>query len=624
MATTNFPTSLDTISSLPNPGSGDITTAPSHASQHDVENDAIRAIEAKIGVGASTPTANKVLRATGTGTTAYAQVGLTTDVTGTLPVANGGTGTTALGSGVATFLGTPSSANLASAVTDETGTGVLVFNNTPTIIGGGSWAGSPTITSPLLISPTESGTVSGWIDGLPVPNSITYNGNGSYSLIFSGTDITGTVSPGMRLKTTRSVAAPTQCTSLNGSTQYYSKSSPAGLTGVTGNHTYLIAIKPPAYPSSAAGLISHDSSTSAGSGFELQLTTTGQIAVFWRNASGNSSFTSVQSIPLNQWSTIAVSCTTATPTVAMYLNGASIPFTVGASAATSVVQPSASLYIGNRTGSSSGFFQGKIAQAAFFSAALSQATIQSYYSQGLLGTESSSVSAYSFNNTINDLNTTNANNLTANGSAIATTVDAPWTQQANGIPSGTTDFGIIHSAAFSTDTTMVVQVPEGCAIPTSGGVSAVSYSTQKVPYGFPSQKGKWRIASLLISASITSNNSTFGAFINNGWALAVPIGEWTVGWMGNAANPTISVVYFNLSRTALTGLSQTAAFAISRFQSPVISSASATVVNFINISQPQSLSTQQTYIMYSFGTPTTAAISGLDGTCEIFAENAYL
>jgi hypothetical protein len=59
---------------------------------------------------------------------------LTTGVTGTLPVANGGTGITSLGSGVATFLATPSSANLAAAVTDETGTGALVFANSPTLV----------------------------------------------------------------------------------------------------------------------------------------------------------------------------------------------------------------------------------------------------------------------------------------------------------------------------------------------------------------------------------------------------------------------------------------------------------------------------------------------------------
>jgi hypothetical protein len=71
---------------------------------------------------------------------------LTTGVTGTLPVANGGTGITSLGTGVATFLGTPSSANLISAVTDETGTGSLVF------------ATSPTLVTPILGTPT-SGTL---------------------------------------------------------------------------------------------------------------------------------------------------------------------------------------------------------------------------------------------------------------------------------------------------------------------------------------------------------------------------------------------------------------------------------------------------------------------------------
>lgn len=55
--------------------------------------------------------------------------GTLTNATG-LPVS---TGITGLGSGVATFLATPSSANLAAAVTGETGTGALVFGTSPTI-----------------------------------------------------------------------------------------------------------------------------------------------------------------------------------------------------------------------------------------------------------------------------------------------------------------------------------------------------------------------------------------------------------------------------------------------------------------------------------------------------------
>jgi hypothetical protein len=60
--------------------------------------------------------------------------GTAANVTGTVAVANGGTGITSLGAGVATFLGTPSSANLAAAVTNETGSGALVFATSPTLV----------------------------------------------------------------------------------------------------------------------------------------------------------------------------------------------------------------------------------------------------------------------------------------------------------------------------------------------------------------------------------------------------------------------------------------------------------------------------------------------------------
>jgi hypothetical protein len=83
----------------------------------------------------------------GTGSTSTTYCSLTTNVTGTLPVANGGTGITSFGTGVATFLGTPSSANLLAAVTDETGTGALVFGTSPTF--------TTQITTPAIV---KSGT----------------------------------------------------------------------------------------------------------------------------------------------------------------------------------------------------------------------------------------------------------------------------------------------------------------------------------------------------------------------------------------------------------------------------------------------------------------------------------
>ena len=56
--------------------------------------------------------------------------GTLTNCTG-LPIS---TGVADLGTGVATFLSTPSSANLAAAVTDETGSGALVFAESPTLV----------------------------------------------------------------------------------------------------------------------------------------------------------------------------------------------------------------------------------------------------------------------------------------------------------------------------------------------------------------------------------------------------------------------------------------------------------------------------------------------------------
>ncbi len=48
---TNFPTSLD---ALTNPQSTDPLTSPSHADQHANANDAIEALQAKVGVNGST------------------------------------------------------------------------------------------------------------------------------------------------------------------------------------------------------------------------------------------------------------------------------------------------------------------------------------------------------------------------------------------------------------------------------------------------------------------------------------------------------------------------------------------------------------------------------------------
>lgn len=98
---TNYPSSTDNGTTLPNPNSSNFLNSPDHASLHGNANDAIKAIEAKVGTGASTPVANRLLYGDGTGTSSWTQL---------------------------------TSAQLAASLTNETGTGLAVFNDTPTLL----------------------------------------------------------------------------------------------------------------------------------------------------------------------------------------------------------------------------------------------------------------------------------------------------------------------------------------------------------------------------------------------------------------------------------------------------------------------------------------------------------
>lgn len=90
------------------------------------------AAAASIGTsGAAVPVLNG--NNTFSGSNAYGTPASITLTNGTgLPI---GSGVSGLGTGVAAFLATPTSANLAAALTDETGTGMAVFGTAPTITG---------------------------------------------------------------------------------------------------------------------------------------------------------------------------------------------------------------------------------------------------------------------------------------------------------------------------------------------------------------------------------------------------------------------------------------------------------------------------------------------------------
>ena len=82
--------------------------------------------------------------------------GVITNLTGTCSACTASavpvTGITGLGTGVATFLATPSSANLASALTTKTGTGNAVFATSPTLLGTPDASGATQFKHPVAAS----------------------------------------------------------------------------------------------------------------------------------------------------------------------------------------------------------------------------------------------------------------------------------------------------------------------------------------------------------------------------------------------------------------------------------------------------------------------------------------
>lgn len=136
--------------------------AAGHAQDHN-------ALEAKLGISASTPSAGKVLRSTGTGISVWGAVDVTTDITGTLPVGNGGTG-----------------------VTSSTGTVAVVLSTSPTLVTPVLGVATVTSINKVTITQPASSAILTILNGktLTIDNTMEFAGTDSQVYTFPSASAT--------------------------------------------------------------------------------------------------------------------------------------------------------------------------------------------------------------------------------------------------------------------------------------------------------------------------------------------------------------------------------------------------------------------------------------------------
>jgi len=392
----------------------------------------------------------------------------------------------------------------------------------------------------------SSASTDGWqaLSNTVLSVSSGYNkGNKEYEIATS-TDLSSTLSAGMRLKFARSGSTPTQCTDLEASSSQYASRTSASVSGITFTDDFAVEgwIRLESY---GQGRMLSRFNGSSGWGFMVDAS--GRVALYACNAGGGnfSQVLSYQSLPLNRWVHVAAQLdmsafSVSSTTSYIMLDGTDIPAAVsrGGTNPTSLVQ-AGNLELGAEN-SGTQPFDGKLSDIRLWSAKRTQTQIRDNMNQQLVGNETNLVAYFKLNGNFND-STSNANNLTGQNSAVATSSDNPM---------NSTEYGIITKV---TTTAITLFTGTSYNVP-NATLQTPYYSTQKAPYGFDASRGKWRV-DVTVRAQYNTGSIASSSTTTNiaGLNIIVPTGSWELGisafMQATAASAAFLAVTVGLSTT---------------------------------------------------------------------------
>jgi hypothetical protein len=372
----------------------------------------------------------------------------------------------------------------------------------------------------------------GWRKGLPAVSSVTYILNGGQTMTFAS-DVSGILQPGMRIRTTRSVRAPSQLPAFNGSTQYLVKTSPTGLLGsITNNITIMGWVLPTNYQDS---ILAARLDAAVANGFRFQLDGTGRLTFGYWNGAGNARiFSTYKAVNIFKRSHIALTFSSTGPAVKFYLNGEEIAgYQVSSTGTNPTTFGTGGDFALGRNGANSNFYwAGYFSDVNIYNAVLDINTIRNYMTYSPTGAEANCIGSWDLNNRLTDQSSV-GNNLTAVGGPAFET-GTPYGDKAR---TATLDYALVTAVSGSV---VNVQVPEGCIIPVNG-ISEVAYSTEKTPYGWITDESRWAIYALF-GMDLNTAGPVSNTWYSTGPIVQyLPVGTWDVEFWGSAQTiPTAS------------------------------------------------------------------------------------